>query len=369
MELTIPKDPLLKLLNRTQSVAIKTSTMPILGYALLVAEADTLTISATDLEISVITGCPAEVKESGRVAIGARKLFDVCKSLPNGAVAKIKLNPATNQATLTSGRSRFVLAGVDGVEFPELPNASQVVPMVISAGVLAGMIGKVQFAVSTETGRETLMSALLQSMPGSILRMVATDTLRMAMTDKPITGLNAKINAMIPSRALAEIAKMLKEDSSTEIKLIIGGSAIQIIRPGYSMICKLTAGKYPNYARIIPDVKGPILTVDREALQSTVKRMGVLSSERSQAVLLELEQNKITIRSENPEQEQGEEELDVEYQGPKMTVGFNVRYLLDMLNVMTGAVVRFIFKDDESAVIVADPADEGSVFVLMPVRL
>jgi DNA polymerase III subunit beta len=174
---------------------------------------------------------------------------------------------------------------------------------------------------------------------------------------------------MIPSRALAEIAKMLKEDSSTEIKLIIGGSAIQIIRPGYSMICKLTAGKYPNYARIIPDVKGPILTVDREALQSTVKRMGVLSSEKSQAVLLELEQNKITIRSENPEQEQGEEELDVEYQGPKMTVGFNVRYLLDMLNVMTGAVVRFIFKDDESAVIVADPADEGSVFVLMPVRL
>lgn len=375
MEFHIVREHLFKLLNRIQSVAERRNTMPILSYALLEAEEDTLTISATDLDVSIRTSGPADVVQPGRMAVQAKKLFEVVRELPDHAEIRIRHDPQTQRLFLTAGKARFTLAGVAADEFPALPEADGNNEFILESAILANLIGKTQFAVSTDETRVTLSSALVQFMPAteespSRIRMVATDTHRLAMADHLVEAMPEQtLDAILPRKSLQELRKMLDEDSTQNVRLVIGENHLQAIKPGITLISKLVAGRYPNYHKVIPTQNDHILMLEKDLLKSSVKRMAVLSNEKSQGILLEITTDQVKINSDNPEQEAGEEELTAEYHGPRLVIGFNIRYLLEILNALDGAVARFHFRDDEAPVLVTDPTQAELLYVLMPIRI
>ncbi|MBF0610709.1 MAG: DNA polymerase III subunit beta [Magnetococcales bacterium] len=345
MELILSRDPLLKILNRIQSVVEKRNTMPILAYALMVADGDTLTLSATDTELSVRAVCDAQVEEEGILSVPARKLYDVVRELPD---LPVRMKSETGDRMLvTCGRARFTLLCLPGEEFPKIPQPDEGPHIPVSSQLVARLMDKVHFAMSTDETRFTLNGAYLRVEPFEdrhVLRMVATDTHRLSVAQYEIMSespyLDQPRDVIIPRKAVGEIHKVLKEEDD-QVELILGENFIQIIKPRFTMISKLVAGRYPNYKRAIPEGNNHLLTIQKAGFLSLLRRMVVISSEKSHSIQFQVMQDSIQVNSNNPEQEAGEEELEVVYSGPPVTIGFSARYLLEILGAVEGDAVRF----------------------------
>ncbi|MBF0447518.1 MAG: DNA polymerase III subunit beta [Magnetococcales bacterium] len=375
MEFHINKEPFLKALTRIQTVVERRNTMPILGNALIEASEGGITLSATDLEVSLRTTCEAEVADIGTLAVSARTLFEIVRELPDGSI-HIR-GEANNRLRLSSGRAKFALSGFSGEEFPEIPEAKGDKRHVFAQDILLGMFNKTHFAMSYDDTRYTLNGAFLQMTPGTEAgepakaRMVATDTHRLAMIEQILEGGQVKepIEVIIPKKTVYEVKKLLEEEE-TEIELVIGDAHIQFIRPGISLISKLVQGHFPDYRRVIPAQNKLRLTMNRAQLDVVVKRMMVLSHEKSRGVRMNVKFDSMLISSNNPEQEAGEEEMEVVFEGEKpITIGFNARYLREILTAMEGERVRFLLRDDEAPSLVFDPDRDNALFVLMPMRV
>ena len=378
MELHIDRDPLLKALARVQTVVERRNTMPILGNALLEAQEGEghFKISATNLEVSLRTICPATVQAPGTLTVNAKTLFEIVRELPEELVVLRK--DGRNRLHLTCGRAKFELAGLPSNQFPAISEVDGDYRFTLETHVLAAMLSKTHFAMSFDENRFTLNGLFFQVTPAeltdgeSALRIVATDTHRMAMTEHYLRGVPTEAKeVIIPKKAIQEMRRILEETPGDHpLEIILDNAHVQLITPEIILVSKLVEGRFPDYRQVIPQGNPLQLTVDREPLLGVVRRMSVLSHEKSRGIRLEIEGNRMQFHTNNPEQELAEEEMAVTLEGgTALTVGFNARYLKEFLMVMEGEQVLFSLKDDISPVLLITPGQTGTQFVLMPMHV
>jgi DNA polymerase III subunit beta len=379
MELKIGAAELARALGRSQGIVEKKSTMPILSHVLLEAKkGNVLHVSATDLDLSVSSEHPAEVSKEGALAVPAKHLYEIVRALPELQVTLKK--SGNNYLEIKSGASEFRIVGLPAEDFPALPKFERVSFVTVIPADLLGQIELTSFAASTDETRYNLNGVFFEPQ-GPVLRLVATDGHRLALSEKPLAGDYAlKKGVILPRKGLQELKKLLGEaveggatpgEEKVESKLgFVENSAI-FRRPGVVLAMRLIEGLFPDYKQVIPKQGEKIIKLGRERLLQTLRRVSLLSSDKSHAVKLELSPGLLKILSQNPDLGEAKEEVPVEYAGEPLKIGFNARYLTDVAAVLKSEDVQLELADDLSPGVVrgAGPEDAGYTAVVMPMRI
>lgn len=370
MEFSISKSELLAGLYLSQGIVDRRTTIPILNNVLLEAAGNTLTISATDQEIAVRRACTAKVKTPGTVTAGARKLYEVVRELPDGDI--VISGKENNWIEVKAGKGRFRLVGLDPREFPEVPKATPdgaKLAVKIAADVLSQMLELTSFAISTDETRVTLNGILIEGADDGRLRLVATDGHRLAVISRAVEGAVAGAGVIVPRKAVVEIRKVLEADGD-EIDLILADGVAYVIRGPVEMSMRLIEGEFPDYNQVIPKKSPKTATVQSAVLLAGLRRVSIVSSERTKGVKLELEKRKLQLSTINPDVGEGSEEVEVDYSGGDVNVGFNARYLMDLLSVVPGeSEVEIGLNDEVSPGVLRLTGDADYCYIVMPMRL
>ncbi|HKX46574.1 MAG TPA: DNA polymerase III subunit beta [Planctomycetota bacterium] len=374
MKLQIAKAELHKGLGRIQAIVEKRNSMPILANVLLEAEkgsgSGSLRLAATDLEVGVRGQHPAEVEKTGGLTVGAKKLFEIVRELPDETVALE--TTANSYLDIRCARSHFTLAGTAAEEYPTLPVFSPEATARVPAHALSSMIERTMYAASLDETRYNLNGVYLEVHPDTgKLRMVATDGHRLALVDREIPGdLRGIANGVIiPRKGLAELKRLLDEPDAEEVEIGFEGSSGLARRGDVTLVMRLIEGEFPNYRQVIPSELTVQLVVPTDPFVQALRRVALLSSERSRAVRLALGDGQLVISSTNPDLGDASDELDVEYSGEPLTVGFNARYLLDALGSLHAKEVRLGLQSDLAPAQLVPTNDAEALAVVMPMRL
>ena len=374
MKLVITKAELIRGIARIQAIVEKRNSMPILANVLLEArgegEEGQLELAATDLEVGIRGLHPANVSKAGALTVSAKKLFEITRELPD---EPIHLEATPNAyLTIRCARAEFTLSGTASEEYPTLPTFTpeRVVP--VQAATLSQMIERTMYAASVDETRYNLNGVYLEVLPDAgKLRMVATDGHRLALVDRSVsedaTALASGV--IIPKKGLAELKRLVDEDDADEIELAFEGNNGLAKRGNVTLVMRLIEGEFPNYQQVIPEALEQQLVLAVEPLLHALRRVSLLSSERSRAITLELTDGKLVMTSSNPDQGDAREELDIDYAGEKLAIGFNAKYLIDALNVSGAKEVRFGFRDDLSPTQLVPTDDSDTLAVVMPMRI
>ncbi len=366
MELQIAVEELARALHRAQGIVDKKSAMPILANVLLDAHKGGLTVTAFDLEIGVVSEHKAEVREEGRVAVSAKHLYDIVKALGE-PIATLK-TAANHYVELRCGASFFKLVGMSPDDYPALPKSEKISFAEIDPKILLEMIEKTAFAVSTDETRYNLNGVYLEPVESG-LRMVSTDGHRLAMVERPLgAAFPLKKGVIIPRKGLAELRRLLSEDSGT-CELGFADTSGVFRKPGLTMVMRLIDGHFPDYRHVLPKESDKHVKVGRQRLQEVLKRVSLLSQDQSYTVKLELTEGKLRIASSNPDLGEAHEELAVDHANGTLTAGFNARYILDVLSVIGADEVRLELNDELSPGVIKAEGDAGYTAVIMPVRI
>jgi DNA polymerase-3 subunit beta len=370
MEFTVSRADLVRELNLSQGVVEKKTTIPILSNVLIEADGDRVYLTATDLELGIRCSCPARVKKSGGGTIPARRLLDYVRLLPDADVqVKVQEN---HWASLVCGRSKTRIAGMSKESFPELP-AMPAVLAEIPIGVLAGMISKTIFAISSEESRFTLNGALLVLRKGGLV-MVATDGHRLAMVESSgeLAGIEGAYRALLPRKAMSELQKFAGESDPAAIVKFSGDENHLFFQLGDRLLLsrKLT-GNFPDYERVLPKDQPNAVELDREDFRGTIERVAQFSDERSRAIRVRAGGNEVKAHSSVSETGESEESIPANYDGPAVEIGFNAQYLLDFLRAVQTPQVSFLFKDPHSAGELRPAGEKADNYryVIMPMRI
>lgn len=366
MKFTIQREALLKPLQSVIGVVERRQTLPVLSNLLLKVAKNRINITASDLEVELSATVEQTADQEGATTVPARKLFDICRTLPEHAELRVGLQE--NKLKIVAGRSRFTLATLPATEFPTLEQIQYQHEFRLSQGVLKALIEQVQFSMAQQDVRYYLNGLMLESKDHR-LRAVATDGHRLAFCEvHPGGELNAFDQVIIPRKGIQEIARLLEDVE--ELALVqIGGNHVRIELPHLRFTSKLIDGKFPDYERVIPQAPANKLIADRETLKQALVRTSILSNEKYRGVRLTLAPDSLSIQANNPEQEQAEEELSVQYKGSEMEIGFNVSYLLDAINAVSSSDVELSLSDANSSCLIKHPDDASSQYVIMPMRL
>lgn len=370
MEFTVSKADLVRELGLSQGVVEKKATLPVLSNVLLEAAHDTLSISATDLELSIRCQAPAQVTGQGGGTLPAKKLLDYVRLLPDAEI-RIKFSD-TNWATLTCGRSKTRIAGMAKDTYPEMPPMPEPIAE-LPAGLVSAMIARTVFAIAAEESRFTLNGALLVLRPEN-LTMVSTDGHRLALVEYANPSpVEKEHRALIPRKAMMELARLAAdaaEDGQIQFAMDDNHLFFQI-GPRLLASRKLT-GNFPDYERVLPRSHAHTVTLPREDLRSAIERVSQFSDERSRAVKIRFCDGEAVIHSSLSESGESEESLPVDYSGPTTEIGFNATYLLEFLRATQEQSVQFHFKDAQSAGELTPSDGEGGYryrYVVMPMRI
>ena len=372
MEISVSKFELIKELTATQGVVERKTTIPILSNFLFEAANDRLTITATDLDLSLRTSCPVKVKREGACTIPARRLYDYVKLLPDGDIS-IKLLE-NHWVNIRCGRSNTKMVGMARANFPGLPMFPSAGVVKVPSQTLRSMIGKTIFAISNEESRYTLNGGLMVLKPESIT-MVATDGHRLAHIEKQgeqfdVAGEN---KTLVPKKAMSELYLLLQNSDVDFIDFAKDESTL-FFRIGERLLTsRQLTGQFPNYEAVLPRDPGKGVTVRGTDLNTAIQRVAQFADERSRAIRLKLDKNEIKISSSSTEAGESEDSIETAYTADPMTIGFNSEYLLDFLRASNGGEVRLEFKDAQSAgqMRPEDGADDGFRYryVVMPMRI
>jgi DNA polymerase-3 subunit beta len=375
MELKIGVAELSTALGRSQGIVEKKSTMPILSHVLLEAKKGTdLVVSATDLDLAVSSEHKCEVLKEGAVAVSARHLYDIVRALPEQTVTLKKAH--NNYLEIRSGPSEFRIVGLPAEDFPALPKFDKVPFADVEPSVLLDMIERTFFAVSTDETRYNLNGVFFEQ-AGEALRLVATDGHRLSLADREVgASFGLKRGVILPKKGLQELRKLLGEaaesgEEKPEAKLgFVENSAI-FRRPGVVLVMRLIEGLFPDYKQVIPKQGEKIVKVGRGRFLETLRRISLLSTDKAHAVKLDLSKGVLRVLSQNPDLGEAKEEVPVDYAGEPLKIGFNARYLMEVLTVLKSADVVFELADDLSPGVVkgGDEADQGFTAVVMPMRI
>src|SRR5712671_6664532 len=377
MELQIGIDEFSRALYRAQGIVEKKSTMPILASVLLEATtAETgqgrLRVSAFDLEIGVTGTHPAEVLKPGSVALKHKELYDIVRALPEKTA--VLRREANNRVRITSGTAEFNIVGQPAEDFPPFPRAEKVALVPVDPAQLLEMIEKTQFAISADETRHNLNGVYFESTQGNV-RMVATDGHRLSLIERPAPGnFNMTKGVIVPRKGLFELRRLLGEESTGPCELGFTESSGVFRRGDLTMVMRLIDGVFPDYMQVIPKEADRTVTVDRPRLLDTLKRMSILSSDRStNAVKFELQKDMLRVTSQNPDLGDAKEEIPVAYGGTPLQIGFNARYLMDVLSVMEAPQMNVELCDELSPGVLKPIGEAGAATrytaVIMPMRI
>ena len=370
MKCSLARDALIKPLNLVAGVVERRQTLPILSNVLLALEDKTLSLTGTDLEVELIGRVELEAAGvDGEVTVPARKLVDICKSLPEGS--NIEFSLEAGKATVKAGRSRFTLSTLPAADFPAVEGGAGSVALSLDQSLVKQLIDSTAFAMAQQDVRYYLNGLYLEIMGGR-LRVVATDGHRLALATGPALVEAADTGVIIPRKGVLELSRLL--DGSVPLELAIGTNHIRATNEQFTFTSKLDDGKIPDYERVIPKNADKSVIGERGELKQAFTRTAILSNEKYRGVRLKLSDNNLDITANNPEQEQAEEVVGVQYTGAELEIGFNVSYLLDVLSVLEQPQVRLSLSDEASSALLenAEAPSEGEperLYVVMPMRL
>jgi DNA polymerase-3 subunit beta len=367
MKLQIEKETLLNPLQQIIGAVEKRQTMPALSNVLLRASENLLTLTATDLEIELVSQVSMLIDEPGEITVPARKLLDICKSLPNEAIINFSVND--NKALVQSGRSRFTLSTLAASDFPALDAINSVYEFEIAQKTLRDIIDKTAFAMAQQDVRYYLNGLMLE-ISANTLRAVATDGHRLAYCEKETSADIADIKQVIlPRKGVLELVRLLN-DSDDTVKITLGSNHLQVEFNELRLTSKLIDGRFPDYNRVMPaDDSENVITADRDQLRQALIRASILSNEKYRGIRLMLEKNLIKLQAQNPDQEEADVEQEVVYDGDDIEIGFNVNYMLDVLNVTNSEMVQASLRDSNSSFLLTYPDQTDCKYVIMPMRL
>jgi DNA polymerase III subunit beta len=375
MELSVSKAELLKELTTTQGVVERKTTIPILSNFLFEAAGDRLSITATDLDLSLRTAASAKIKKEGSCTVPARKLYEYVKLLGDGDIS-IKLLE-NHWVQIRSGRSNTKMVGMARANFPALPQFPSESAIRIPAGVLHNLIAKTIFAISNEESRYTLNGALLVLKPESVT-MVATDGHRLAHIENGTSkfpGVSGEMRVLVPKKAMAELYALLNsaDDAAAAVEFAKDESTLFFRVNGRLLTSRQLTGQFPNYEAVLPRDNNKSVTVHCEELSGAIQRVAQFADERSNAIRMKLAKNELKISSSNTETGESEDSLETAYEGEEITIGFNSQYLLEFLKVVGAGDIRFEFKDAQSAgQLRPDEASDSQYkyrYIVMPMRI
>ena len=366
MRLQAPRNQLLPVLQHVIGVVERRQTLPILGHVLFDVGADSATVTATDLEVELQAHTSLQPQEPGRVTLPARKLLDLVRSLPEHS--EVDLRHDSGQVILRSGRSRFSLAPLPAEDFPALDEIAVQSEIRLPAHNLRQLLGRTHFAMAQQDVRYYLNGLLLETSSKGVVA-VATDGHRLALCElRGSDTATPEEQVIVPRKGVQELLRLLG-DMEFDVVVQLAGNHLRVLTPGSRFTCRLIDGRFPDYRRVVPAESDDPALVDRKLLREALARAAILSNEKYRGVRLRVAPDVLVITAQNPENEQAEEELGIDYAGPEMEMGFNVSYLLDALGALEGETVRFSFYDANSSCLLRDVEDELSRYVVMPMRL
>lgn len=368
MKITTNRNDLLSALNKVIGVVERRQTLPILSNLLAEVRDADLVLTGTDLEIEMETTVAVQNIEPGKITLPARKLFDLCRGLPEGAA--IELSVTGDRATLKSGRSRYTLACLSADDFSSLDSGELSQQIELPSAELLKLIQRTQFAMAQQDVRFYLNGMLLQLRPG-ILNVVTTDGHRLALarfeleeTDPP----TPTADLIVPRKAILELSRLLTQvDGNVVLHFSQGQIRVQV--EGLRLTSKLIDGRFPEYERVIPQHSDKHLLLDRERFRQALARCAIFSNDKFKGIRLSLSPGTLTLQSNNPEHEEAEEVIDIDYNGEALEIGFNVVYLLDALNTMPGQNITLSLRNADSSGLMTSAEEPTLRYVVMPMRL
>jgi len=353
----------------------RSGPMPIRSLVLLEArKTNELAVSATDLDISISGVHPAEVVREGAVTVSARHLFDIVKALPEPTVTLRK--QANNYLEVRCGPAEFRIVGLAPEDFPSLPKFEKVPFVPLAPATLLALVERTAFAVSSDETRYNLNGVYFEPAAGAI-RLVATDGHRLSMAEAPVEGdFKLKKGVILPRKGIAELRRLLAEavegaEENPKADLGFAENSAIFRRPGVVLVMRLIEGTFPDYRQVIPKGGEKVVSVGRERLLQTLRRVSLLSSEKSNAVKLELGKGNLRVAAQNPDLGEAKEDVPVEFGGEPLKVGFNAKYIIDVLQVLSSEDVRFELADDLSPGVLRPQGEGQDLFtaVIMPMRI
>jgi DNA polymerase-3 subunit beta len=369
MELKTKRVEFLSTLYWTQSIVERRNTMPILSNVLIEAQdGNDVRITATDLEVGVRATVGGEVSQKGEVTVNAKKLYEIVREAPEDIIRLKRLD--NDWVEIRSGKSVFKMVGIDAREFPQFPQFDGDGLSSLPAAIIKEMIEKTIFSVSTDETRYSLNGVFVEEKEHGKLHMVATDGHRLAVIERAIGSVGLAKGVILPRKGLAEVRKLLEGAEDGVLAIGFRENLALVVKERIELFMRLIDGDFPDYGKVIPKDNPYPIKVEQDQLLKALRRVSILSSERYRGVKLEVGQGKISISTSNPDLGEAVEEIEVGHKGKQLSVGFNARYLIDVLGVLgEGGEVEISLKDEVSPGIIKKINDEGYLYVVMPMRL
>lgn len=367
MKFSVQREALLKSLSLVAGVVERRQTLAVLANVLFDIQGNILSLTGTDLEVELTGRVTLEQSsEDGQLTVPAKKLLDICKSLPDSSI--IEFAYEDKKVSLRSGRSRFTLATLPAHEFPNVESGDNAAEFSVLQGQLKRLIERTAFAMAQQDVRYYLNGMLWEISPQQ-LRVVATDGHRLAMCDLHSESIqHEQRQIIVPRKGILELARSLTQDQEP-VQLAFGQNHLHAKTENFTFVTKLVDGKFPDYQRVLPKGGNKQIFGERLALREAFSRASILSNEKYRGVRLMLSDGQLLVQANNPEQEEAEDGLVVDYQGESLEIGFNVNYLIDVLSVLSGETVKLTLSDSNSSALLEEAQDSDSTYVIMPMRL
>jgi DNA polymerase-3 subunit beta len=365
MKLTATREEFLAPLQSVIGVVERRQTMPVLANVLLSARDNRLSITGTDLEVELVATKQVSVQQAGDVTIPGRKLLDIFKSLPEKT--SVTLSTEGERVSIRGGRSRFTLSSLPATDFPVIEEINAQQTLTLEQGEFRRLIDKTHFSMAQQDVRYYLNGLLLET-DGKSLRAVATDGHRLAICEMALKdGKTGQQQVIVPRKGVLELQRILGTEGS--IELAIGTNHVRAQIGEIRFTSKLIDGRFPEYGRVIPANPSKKVEADREALRAALQRTAILSNEKYRGIRLTARPDLLVIQAHNPEQEEAEDQVEVDYKGDEVEIGFNVNYLLDALGAIETEKVEIGLTDANSSCLIHAPGTVHTRYVVMPMRL
>jgi DNA polymerase-3 subunit beta len=372
MKLSIERAILLKAVSQAQSVVERRNTIPILANVLIEAKGDNVSFRATDLDIEILDRVTGVVERPGTSTVSAVTLHEIVRKLPDGSLVTLADDGASGRLTVEAGRSNFSLATLPKEDFPEMTTSEYMVDFTVSAMTLRRLFDKSKFAISTEETRYYLNGVYLhvaEDDDGEVLRCVATDGHRLARIDADLPE-NAKQmpGIIVPRKTVGEVRKLLDDDDA-QIVVSVSETKVRFATQDVTLTSKVIDGTFPDYSRVIPSGNTRKLEVDAADFAKAVDRVATVSSERSRAVKMSLDEDRLILSVNAPDSGAAEEELAVAYGDEKLEIGFNAKYLLEIASQVDRENAVFLFNSSGDPTLMREGNDTSAIYVVMPMRV
>ncbi|UAA38802.1 DNA polymerase III subunit beta [Paraneptunicella aestuarii] len=366
MKFKISREDFLKPLQLVSGAVERRHTLPILSNVLIKVDGDLLWLTGTDLEVELISSIKLNGEfEQGEITVPAKKLVDICRSLRDGV--DIEFSVDGSKAVIKSGRSKYTLSTLSADDYPNLEDWEGEVEFELAQKDLKRLIDSTHFAMAQQDVRYYLNGMSLET-DQNIIRAVATDGHRLALSKIENSEALANKQVIIPRKGVMEILRLIGDEDQL-LKVKLGSNHLRIHSSEFIFTSKLVDGRFPDYRRVLPKDGDKIISVNRSDMKDALSRAAILSNEKFRGIRLNVSNNELMITANNPEQEEAVEVVDVDYNGDSLEIGFNVAYMIDVMNALHSDSVKISLADSNSSALIEDPENDESLYVVMPMRL